>query len=84
MHKDFPCGLCNLQQFLTDSSRGRGGLNLHSPVLREPPPPQTWIFAEIDRGDRENGHCQYINAGFQGFSHNKVLPESTGNPVFLG
>lgn len=34
MHKDFPCGLCNLQQFPTDSSRGRGGLNLHSPALR--------------------------------------------------
>lgn len=84
MHKDFPCGLCNLQQFPTDSSRGRGGLNLHSPVLREPPPPQTWIFAEIDRGDRKSGPQPYINTGFQGLSRNKVLPESTGNPVFLG
>ena len=28
-----------------------GVLNLHNPVQDWPPPPQTWIFAELSRGD---------------------------------
>ena len=77
--KIFPvsCGFCR-------EPEGRGGVNLQKPYPWTPPPPQTWIFAEIDRGDRQGVVLLYINAGFIRISGEEAVSGAFINPAFWG